>query len=125
MKNALNSFEVFTDSFHGLYIIKKNLIPASECQMSKTLWISKSALIYEKREGVPVKVQDIIKVSGKANGTENVSLALKSATTICGRHARHTALDEVFVVELAENDQTLDDPFIHAEDADRWLGIKS
>ena len=62
------------------------------------------AAIYVKKAGVPWEVPDILRVGGKSNTTEAVSLALKESTTICGRHARRASIKEVFVLELRKND---------------------
>ena len=78
-----------------------------------------------KKAGVPWEVPDILRVSGKSNGTEAVSLALKESTTICGCHARHTAINEVFFLELRENNVHLDIPHLQPADADQWVHLKS
>ena len=43
---------------------------------------------------------DIIRVGGRNNTNETVSLALKDSTTICGRHTRRTAIKEIFMLVI-------------------------
>ena len=54
-----------------------------------------------------------------------MSLALKESTTIYGRHAKHSAIKEVFVLELRENDVHLDIPHLHLGDGNQWIHLKS
>ena len=74
---------------------------------------------------MPLEVADILRVKGKRNGSEAVSLGLKQPTTICGRHARHTAIEEVYIIELQANDVHLEVPHIHPVDMDQWLHLKA
>ena len=76
-------------------------------------------------EGVPWEVSDILRVGGKSNTTEAVSLALKESTTICGRHARRTAIKEIFVPELSKNKDHLDIPHLHPGDGTQYIHLKS
>ena len=85
---AAGEYEEFLDQYFGLYILRTEDVPMSDCEMSRTLWTSDEAAIYVNKAGVPWEVPDILRVGGKSNTTEAVSLALNEATTICGRHAR-------------------------------------
>ena len=80
---ATDAWEIYQDPYFGLYILRRSDIPVSDCEMARTLWTSNSADIYLKKEGVPKEVADIIRVGGKDDAGEAVSLALKEATTIC------------------------------------------
>ena len=122
---AAGEFEAFQDIYFGLYIFRTEDVPTSDCEMSRTLWTSDAADIYVKKAGVPWEVADILKVGGKSNTTEAVSLALKESTTICGRHARRTAIKEIFVLELRKKDNHLDIPHLHPGDGTQYIHIKS
>ena len=52
-------------------------------------------------------------------------MALKDSTTICGRHARRTAIKEIFVLELRKKDNHLDIPQLHPGDGTQYIHIKS
>ena len=100
-------------------------VPTSDCEMSRTLWSSDEAFIYEKKDGVPLEVADILRVKGKRKSSEAVSLTLKQPTTICSRHGSHTAIKEVFVAELKANDSLLQVPHMHPADTDQWFHLNS
>ena len=74
---ATEEFEIFKDAFFGLYILKRDQIPTTDCEMARTLWTSDAADIYLKKKGVPKEVSDIIRVGSRNNTDEAVSLALK------------------------------------------------
>ena len=107
---AAGEYEEFSEPYFGLYILRTADVPTSDCEISHTPWSSDEAFIYEKKEGGPLKVADILRVKGKRNGSEAVSLALKQPITICVRHGRHTAILEVFVIELKANEALLQVP---------------
>ena len=122
---AKEEFEIFHDPFFGLYILRRDQIPTTDWEMARTLWTSDSADIYLKKKGVPKEVADIIRVGGRNNTNEAVSLALKDSTTICGRHTRRTDIKEIFMLELHDKDNHLDIPLLHPGDSTQFIHIKS
>ena len=92
-----DSWEAYQDPYFGLYIVLRSDIPVSDCDMARTLWTSDSADVYRKKKGVPQEVSDIIRVGGQNDDGQAVSLALKDGTTVCGRHARRTAVSEIYM----------------------------
>ena len=122
---AREEFEIFKAALFGLYILKRDDVPTSDCEMARTLWTSDAADIYLKKKGVPKEVADIIRVGGRNNSNEAVSLALKDSTTIFGWHTRRTAIKEIFMLELHDKDDHLDIPPLHPGDSTQFMHIKS
>ena len=52
-------------------------------------------------------------------------MALKDGTTICGRHARKTAVSEIYIFELHKRDDHLDIPHLHPDDSTKMIHVKS
>ena len=118
-------FEAFQDMYFGLYIFRTEDVPTSYYEMSRNLWTSEAAYIYVKKAGVPCEVADILRVGGKSNTIEAVSLALKDSTTICGHHGRRTAIKEIIVLEQRKKDNPLDFPHLHPGDGTQYIHLKS
>ena len=64
---AAGECEKFADPYFGLYILRTEDVPTTDCEMSRTLCSSDEAFIYEKKIGVPLEVADILRVKGKSN----------------------------------------------------------
>ena len=120
-----DSWEAYQDPYFGLYIVLRSDIPVSDCDMARTLWTSDSADVYRKKKGVPKEVSDIIRVGGQNDDGQAVPLALKEGTTICVRHARRTAVSEIYMIELHRKDDHLDIPPLHPDDSTKLIHVKS
>ena len=48
---AAGEYEAFQDVYFGLYILRTDEIPTSDCEMARPLWTSDAADIYVKKAG--------------------------------------------------------------------------